>query len=197
MKNYKWNTDKYGDEIHIVLFTSRNKDNKDIENFKERRRAFLTTRSMKDIALINDFSNFASQGVDGETSRMYYSVNARNNVKINKALVHYLIDNPDTNSALIQGKLAAIAAQKECAVTKHWMFDFDSSDNKKVKEFVQDILAIDKTLNVTIYPTKNNFAIVVDRRFDTRALLKKWKDITSLKKDDMLYVASMTKNKKA
>ena len=192
MKNYKWNTEKYTDEVHVVLFTSRNKDNKNVEHFKQRRKAFLTTRSMNDPILINEFIHFAQQGVTGEESRMYYSVNARDPKKINKALVHYLIDNPDTNPAAIQGKLAAIAAQKECAATKHWMFDFDCPDRLQAEFFKQDILAIDKDMDVEIHPTKNNFAILTDRGFDSRALLEKWKGVAELKKDDLLYVLSFT-----
>lgn len=193
MKNYKWNTEKHTDEIHVVLFTSRSKDNKGVENFTQRRKAFLTSRTMDDPILLEDFAYFARRGVAGETSRMYYSVNARDNAKINKALVHYLIDNPDTNSASLNGKLAAIAAQKECAATKRWMFDFDLPDPAKAEEFKQDILAIDKDVEVTIYPTKNNFAIVTNRGFDNRTLLEKWKDVVELKKDDLLYVTSEKK----
>lgn len=193
MKNYKWNTEKHTDEIYIVLFTSRSKDNKDIEDFTQRREAFLTSRAMDDPVLLENFAYFARKGVVGETSRMYYSVNARNPQKINKTLVHYLIDNPDINPAAIQGRLAAIAAQKECVATKHWMFDFDLPDPAKAEEFKQDILTIDKDIEVTIHPTKNNFAIVTNRGFDTRTLLKKWKDVVSLKKDDLLYVTSRKK----
>ncbi len=192
MKNYKWNTEKYTDEVHVVLFTSRNKDNKNVEDFKQRRKAFLTIRSMNDPVLINEFIHFAQQGMTGEESRMYYSVNARDPKKINKALVHYLIDNPDTNSASIQGKVAAIAAQKECAATKHWMFDFDCPDRLQAEFFKQDILAIDKDIDVEIHPTKNNFAILTDRGFDSRALLEKWKGVAELKKDDLLYILSFT-----
>lgn len=193
MKNYKWNTEKYTDEVHVVLFTSRNKDNINVKDFKQRRKAFVTTHAMDNDFLKTEFQHFVETGVEGETSRMYYSVNARDNAKINKALIHYLIDNPDTNAAALAGKVAAIAAQKECAATKHWMFDFDLPDPAKAEEFKQDILAIDKDVEVTIYPTKNNFAIVTNRGFDTRTLLAKWGTVVGLKKDDLLYVMSGAK----
>ena len=32
-------------DLYVVLFISRNKDNKDVENFKERRKSFITTKS--------------------------------------------------------------------------------------------------------------------------------------------------------
>lgn len=193
MKNYKWNTEHETGELHVVLFTSRNKDNVNVKDFKQRRKAFVTTHVMDSEFLKTEFQHFVETGVEGETSRMYYSVNARDNAKINKALIHYLIDNPDTNAAAIAGKVAAIAAQKECAATKHWMFDFDLPDPAKAEEFKQDILAIDKDVEVTIYPTKNNFAIVTNRGFDTRTLLSKWGAVVGLKKDDLLYVTSGAK----
>lgn len=194
MKNYKWNTERETTgELHVVLFTSRNKDNVNIKDFKQRRKAFVTTYAMDSDFLKTEFQHFIETGVDGETARMYYSVNARDNAKINKVLIHSLIDNPDTNVASIAGRVAAIAAQKECAATKHWMFDFDLPDPAKAEEFKQDILAIDKDVEVTIYPTKNNFAIVTNRGFDTRTLLAKWGDVVGLKKDDLLYVTSGAK----
>ena len=193
MKNYKWNIEHETGELHIVLFTSRNKDNVDVKNFKQRRTAFVTTYAMDSEFLKIEFQHFVNKGVDGETSRMYYSVNSRDNAKINKALVHYLIDNPNTNAAVLAGKVAAIAAQKECAASKHWMFDFDNPDPAKAEEFKQDILAIDKDIEVTIYPTKNNFAIVTNRGFDNRTLLEKWKNVIELKKDDLLYITSKKK----
>ena len=54
MGNYnKWNRDEVDNNIetpiNVVLFVSRNKDNKDIENFKERRNAFVTTRTHTDL----------------------------------------------------------------------------------------------------------------------------------------------------
>ena len=50
MGNYnKWNRDEVDNNIdtpiNVVLFVSRNKDNKDIKDFKERRNAFVTTRN--------------------------------------------------------------------------------------------------------------------------------------------------------
>ena len=198
MKNYKWNTKSatQNNEVYIVLFTSRTKDNKHLveEGFKQRRRAFLTTEPSNSPYLLADFENFINEGIDKETSRMYYSVNARANAKINKELVHYLIDNPDTNAAMISGKLAAIAASKECAATKHWMFDFDSCNTDELVEFMNDIKEIDDTVEVTFHHTYNNYAVVVDHGFDTRKLMEKWGNIVGLKKDDLLYITHRTKN---
>ena len=194
MKNYKWNTEKFSGDVSVVLFTSRNKDNKDVEGFKQRRKAFVTTEPLGDKTL-KEFQHFVDDGVDGEISRMYYSVNTRDAAKVNNLLVHYLIDNPNLNPAALAGKVAAIAAQKKCASSKHWMFDFDCSDVAKVEEFKQDILAIDPTVHIIVTPTYNNFAVVVDHGFDTRKLMEKRGGVVGLKKDDLLFVASRKKER--
>ena len=78
-KKGKWDTDSYEGELHNVLFVSRNKDNVDVENFKERRKAFVSTRTPEQLKA--DFDFFKNQGQPGETSRFYYSVNARDEKK--------------------------------------------------------------------------------------------------------------------
>ncbi len=189
MKNYKWDSDKVAGDVSVVLFTSRNKDNENVKDFKQRRKAFVTPDPLGDKTM-REFQHFVDNGVDGEISRMYYSVNTRDTVKINNLLVHYLIDNPNTNPAALAGKVAAIAAQRECASSKHWMFDFDCSDVAKVEEFTQDVLAIDPTVHINVTPTYHNFAVIADHGFDIRELMKKWGDVASLKRDDLLFVAS-------
>lgn len=42
-KNYKWGIESINDNpVHVVLFVSRNKDNKDVKDFEERRTSFIT-----------------------------------------------------------------------------------------------------------------------------------------------------------
>ena len=36
-------------DLYVVLFISRNKDNKDVANFKERRKSFITTKSPEEL----------------------------------------------------------------------------------------------------------------------------------------------------
>ena len=187
-KNSMWGISMNDDKpIHVVIFVSRNKDNIDIEEFKERRHAFITTADKDDTYLLYRFEAFVKSGVAGETSRMYYSVNSRNPENINKDLVHYLIDNPDMNPSSIAGKLAGIAALSKNALTHKWMFDFDSKDRDKLSEFKSDIVDIDCSLKPEEYDTKNGYAVIVDHGFDTRELLSKWTDV-ELKRDDLLLV---------
>ena len=189
MKNNLWSVESFSEKpIHVVLLVSRKKDNQDIPDFKERRQSFITHKTISELR-DNEFSHFAQDGCFGETSRLYYSVNARDPEKIHKQLLHFLIDEPEFNLCSIQSKLAGIAAQKECALEKKWMFDFDNNDKELASQFVKDIRKIVLDAEVTKYPTPHGFAIVVDKHFDTRELLDNWHnkgvDVT-LKRDDLL-----------
>jgi len=187
MKNFKWGTESFNDKpIYVVLFVSRNKDNIDIEDFVERRKSFITHKSVPD--LNDEFMDFVNHGKPGEMSRMYYSVNARDGKKIYKELLHFLIDDPDFNLCSINSKLAGIAATKECAAEHQWMFDFDISNIEKVREFVNDIHEIDSGVIAEINHTPNGYAVITDRGFDTRNLFEKWTKGVTLKRDDLLCV---------
>ena len=187
-KNNMWGVKLKDDKpIHVVLFVSRNKDNDHIKGFKERSKSFITTEDINSYKILNDFYSFSKAGVYGETSRMYYSLNARNSEKIYKELMHFLIDNPDFNLTSIQSKLASIAAKKECAAEKKWLFDFDISDYDSLAEFMNDIKDIDDSVELKYYNTIHGFAVTCSHGFDTRTLLEKWNTVT-LKRDDLLLV---------
>lgn len=186
--NYaKWGFVAYDDKpLRICLMVARNKDNKDLEDFKERRRAFLTTKT--DDELRKEFMHFVEDGKHKEFCRLYVSVNARDPQKIHKELLKFLIDEPEFNLTHIQGKLAGIGAKKECALEKKWMFDFDSE--KGVGEFEKDIIvnAIPAIERIEEYRTPHGYAVIVDHGFDTRKLMEKWGNIVTLKRDDLWCV---------
>ena len=173
-------------DIYVCLFISRNKDNKDVPNFVERRKSFITTKHYTDPDLIIEFFNFVSNGVPNEICRMYYSLNSRKKEVVYKNLLHFLIDEPNFNLCALQSKIASIAAKHECAKTKHWFFDFDIKDKNKVIEFMNDIYSIDNDVEITYHETLNGYAIIVSRGFDTRELLNKWSENVTLKKDDLV-----------
>lgn len=58
MRNvYKWNLeDVRKEEIWTILFVSRNKDNRDVENFKQRKKSFVSTKKPED--LLKEFDVF-------------------------------------------------------------------------------------------------------------------------------------------
>lgn len=189
MKNGKWGTQSEDNrDLRVVLFVSRNKDNKDVDEFTERRMSFLTREHWNSEYIMNKFQHFVNNGVPNEVCRMYYSVNARDNDKVYKELLHFLIDSPDFNLCSIQSKLAGIAAKKENALTKHWMFDFDIDDNKKVDEFCNDIIECDSEVVYEVHKTPHGYTVITSRGFDTRKLMEKWDTDVTLKRDDLLCV---------
>jgi len=135
------------DKLNVVLFVSRNKDNKHFDNFTERRNAFTTTREFNKIKPL--FRAFVEAGQSGEFSRMYVSVNPRSNTKTFKALQHKMLDN-EFNLASLPQKVAALAAKKENAYDDKpsWLFDFDPVEGKDTEElvykFVEDLLLAHK-----------------------------------------------------
>ena len=186
MKNFLWGTTSYDDKpVHVVLFVSRNKDNRDIKDFKERRKSFITTKTVEELR--PEFKAFAEGGLKGEMSRMYYSVNARDPQKIYTQLMHFLFDNPDFNLCSIQSKIAGIAAQKECALEHKWMFDFDINDEIQKHNFTIRVSQLSDSCPM-VYKTPNGYAIVINHGFDTRELMEEWGDNVTLKRDDLLCV---------
>lgn len=191
-------------KIHVILFKSRNKDNKHIDGFKERTNSFISSRSYAE--LLPDFKAFVEKGVTGELCRMYMSVNPRSNSKTFKALQHKMIDGEFDLSSLPQ-KVASIAALKgnaDDSKNLKWLFDFDPIPNvdikESVKEFVEDVKTCyenaerkdDSPIDVEIRKTLNGYAIITNKRFDTRWLLNKWKNV-ELKRDAMLCCSWDTK----
>lgn len=191
----KWDTERDNSTLPyvVVLFSSRNKDNADVENFKPRRKARLRTRNMDSI--LRDFYHFARNGCVGEMSRLYISVNARDINKVRKQLIHELIDEEDFNFTYIDSKLASIGAKKECALEKKWMFDFDVDDMAELGKFIDDIKQIDNEVMYEIHKTPHGYAVITNRGFDTRTLLfDKWKDKVTVMRDDLLCYSWWTKN---
>lgn len=175
-------------KLRCILFCTRNKDNKNINGFKQRSKTFLSRDSLSDIK--KDFEKFANKGVDGEFSRLYISVNARDEEKVKKQLMHELIDN-NVDLAHIKSKLVSIASKSNCRLEKKWMFDFDSQDEQLLEKFIKDLsdtIQIDKNdATIESHKTPNGYAIIVDKGFDTRELLKKY-DFVELKRDDLLCI---------
>ena len=196
------------DALTVVVFMSRNKDNKEIPDFKERRKAFTVSEkslSTKDgrIAVNRLFYNFIKDGKPGELSRLYMSVNKRSNEKTFITLQHEML-NKKFNLATMPQKIASIAARKENAYDPKnlfWLFDFDRidglSDNEfddKIQEFVEDVKStcflntgINSNGLVLMRKTVTGAAVIVGNHFDTRELLKRWPNVT-LKRDDLMLI---------
>jgi hypothetical protein len=181
--------------LYVYLMRSRNKDNSDILDFKERTKAILAYRENED-SVIEAFKEFASKGVQGEQTRLYRSVNSRNEDKIREALIIRLLKYKPIITKLNR-TLASVAQQAENRDESKWLFDFDEDTEELADCFIEDI----KTLSDENYPTDqiekhktpNGYAIIVPRGLDTRKLLDKWADYDiTLKKDEMLFLSMLT-----
>ncbi len=200
---YKWNSEDVSkEEIWTILFVSRNKDNRDVKNFNQRKKSFVSTKKPED--LLKEFEVFVNEGVDNEFSRFYVSINSRSNTKTFKALQHKMLDE-EFNLATMPQRIAAIASKTENAYEKNkWLFDFDPIENVDLEEslefFIEDVYqAYNETdnrkepLEVIKHKTPNGYAVITNQRFDTRKLMEKWKDNVELKRDDLLCYSWKTK----
>lgn len=196
MPNLKWTSkDNNTCTRHVVvLMISRNKDNKDVEDFVERRESYFTKWNFYKI--YNKFSHFVEDGVEDEFCRLYISINSRDPEKVNKKLLHKLIDK-DIDLTYIQSEIAGLAAQHDCAIEKQWFFDFDNKDINLAKEFISDINKIDNSVSSITIETPNGYAITASHGFDSRELLNKWKNIVDveLKRDDLICFSWKVNNK--
>ena len=121
---------------------------------------------------------------------MYVSVNARDEEKVKRELMHELFDN-NVELTKLQSKLASLAAKSKCAAEKKWMFDFDSEDKDLLNNFVSELEYLTE-LEPEVHKTPNGYAVVVSRGFDTRDLLSRY-EFVELKRDDMLCLKWLRK----
>lgn len=182
-------------DLYVYLMCSRNKDNKDIPNFKGRTKTILEYKENEN-SVVETFKSFAAKGLLGEKTRLYRSVNSRNEEKIREEfIIRLLRDKP--SMAKLNRTLASVAQQVENRDESKWLFDFDVDDEIKMSEFVMDVSKhlIILSNQIETYKTPHGYAVVVPHGFDTRELMEKWKgyDVT-LKKDELLFL-DMIENK--
>lgn len=179
--------------LYVYLMRSRNKDNKDIPNFKERAKTILEYKENED-KVIEDFKNFATKGLPGEQTRLYRSVNSRNEEKIREEfIIRLLRDKPSMTQ--LNRTLASVAQQVQNRDESKWLFDFDVDHYLSRMEFINDIAEFSNIEEDEIesFDTPNGFHIIVPHGFDTRELMEKWKDYDiTLKKDDLLFLDVIT-----
>lgn len=174
--------------IYTIFFSSRNKDNANLEGFKPRTRTFLSKRinhTELDPDITHQFDEFVKQGVNGELSRWYVSINSADPVKVNNALMHYLIDHQDATPLQVQNKLISFANKPQNLATHRWLLDCDTSDYDRFIEILNWL----KNHNISIdqyKPTKSGYAIVTEHGFDTREFLQKFPEVENKKESDLL-----------
>lgn len=179
--------------LYVYLMRSRNKDNKNIPNFKGRVETILEYKENED-KVIEAFKNFAVKGVPGEQTRLYRSVNSRNEEKIREELIIRLLrDKPSMTH--LNRILASVALQVQNRDESKWLFDFDVDDREMAANFLSDINYFSgiKIIDIECHKTPHGYAIIVPHGFDTRELMEKWKDYDiTLKKDELLFLDMIT-----
>ncbi len=182
-------------DLYVYLMRSRNKDNKNIPNFKERKRVILEYKE-NECDIIQKFYDFAEKGIDGEMSRLYRSVNSRNEDKVREAfIIRLLKDKPSVTK--LNAILASVAQDVANRDESKWLFDFDVDDKDKVNEFIEDVHKFSylPLRYINTYKTPNGYAVICEHGFDIRELMEKWKDYDiSLHKDRLLYLRSYRKS---
>lgn len=178
--------------MKVVFFVSRNKDNSDVPNFKERKETFFA-KSAEDTE--RRFKHFVEDGQPGEYSRYYVSVNDRNMEKTQKDLMCYFVQH-DLNVELagLETLACSMAMRPENAATKYWLFDLDEMTTMQAKEFQSWVRRCGVT--TVLRPTKSGYALVAYSRFDYRDVLDRAKKAgykVELKKDAQLFVKGLTK----
>ena len=180
-------------DLYVYLIRSRNKDNKNIPGFKERREVILEYKENED-KVIAKFEDFAEKGLPGEKTRLYRSVNSRNEEKIREEfIIRLLRDKPSMTK--LNSILASVAQQAQNRDESKWMFDFDIDDKYKVSGFVDCVHSCSfiPLRYINMYKTPNGYAVIVPHGFDTRELMEKWKDYDiTLKRDDLLFMDMIT-----
>lgn len=149
-------------DLYVYLMCSRNKDNKDVPNFKTRTKTILEYKENEN-QIMKAFVSFTKKGVPGEQTRLYRTVNARNEDKVREEyMIRLLRDKPSMTQ--LDRTLASVAQQTQCRDESKWMFDFDIDDAILVKEFMEDV---NHFSNIPLryiekHKTPHGYAVVVE-----------------------------------
>ena len=179
-------------DLYVYLIRSRNKDNKDVPNFKKRAKTILEYKENEE-KVFDEFYKFAADGVPGEQTRLYRSVNSRNEEKIREELVIRLLRDKPSMTRLNR-TFASVAQHVENRDESKWLFDFDVDDEEKVDDFIDDIYFYSGIENHELHKTPHGYAIIVPHGFDIREFMEKWEDYDiTLKRDELLFLDMITK----
>lgn len=197
LKNFslgKFNREHSGNDLRVILFVSRNKDNSHLDSFKERKKAFLAYLNGYNIPewLEEEFNDFVSKGQFTEMCRMYISINARDPDKIKKDLAVKLIQDPGgidlTKADAIVARAAAHDKNKR-SDQKRWLFDWDrpiitQTEDQLFNKFCEYVDEYGG--GVTVYPTPHGKAVLAEHGFDTRELATNYGETADPKRDALL-----------
>ena len=148
-------------DLYLYLMCSRNKDNKEVKGFKKRSKTILEY-SFNEDKIEKMFEKFTAEGVPGEKTRLYRSVNSRNIIKIKEDLIIYLLkDHSYSSLTNINKVIASISEKKENRDESKWMFDFDEKNEDLANNFINDIEHIVTSGKINSIPPKILVALIV------------------------------------
>lgn len=182
--------------LKTVTFISRNKDNAHVEGFKPRTVSFVVKDGNID-GVLAKFDDFVYQGVVGERSRCYMSVDCADATKVQTELAVKLI-RQEVDLTKIDSMVASLASKPEMSLTKRLLLDFDSQDEDLLNQIIK-ILKDNHGFNATEikkFRTVNGLTIVLPHNFDSRELSLQYKDILEFKKHAFLLHAHGVSTKK-
>ena len=187
MANFShWERGDGGDPTRLMLYflVSRGKDNRELAGFQRRYETFLAYEGSAMVE--RRFDTFVRAGLIGERSRLYQSVNARDEPKVRTALLAYLIEH-DWPIAHLDSLSARLAAQKDKAAESRWLLDIDTTDEPARATILEEFERAYAD-HYQLVVTPNGLAIVTEHGFDSRELLRKYGDVVSVKRDALLFV---------
>lgn len=186
--------------MFTVFLISRNKDNKDVKGFKERKKVFLVREFEpymgeieEEVDMYEEFERFVQDGVEGETSRLYISVNKRDEKKIQRDLFIELYDK-QMDFVSFTRKLVSIANKDDNKASRNYLLDYDKDSTEE--EMLNDIEEIKANikhgnmLEIMFYQKTPNGWHIITNPFDVRAIDK---DYITVKKDGMFLKKYKTK----
>ena len=155
--------------LRQIAFQSRAKDNKDLKNFKVRKKFRLVTdEEFKNIEkLKEDFNKFVEEGIVGETCRFYAAFNDIDEAVLKKALIIKLLSDDNVKLTNINSIMVSLSMTSKLN-TNRWLFDFDLKDEVLLKEFIDDLGKFFKPEEIEIRETPNGFHVITDHGCDTR-----------------------------
>lgn len=178
--------------MFTVVLNSRNKDNKDLKGFCERKKVFLVREfepymgeREEEVDMYKEFERFVQEGVDGEMSRLYISVNSRDEKKIQRDLFIELYDK-QMDFVSFTRKLVSIANKDDNKASRNYLLDYDKDTTEE--EMLKDIEEIKgnithgNMLEILLYQKTPNGWHIITNPFDITAIKK---DYITVKKDGM------------
>lgn len=175
--------------MYVVLFVSRNKDNRGVEGFHERKMEFISGDPFHHM---DEFAHFVQAGVDGEMCRYYVSVSRRNMRGVRKQLICRLVSDDDVSLSNLDSLVVSYAMKAENDVDKKWLFDFDCNNEEEAYEFLRQLWKQVNPGSARLYKTVHGFAFVADHGFDTRKFLPEWNE--RLQKLNPNYSVTLKRN---